>query len=138
MQILKDMDQSLFHDIYDDFLTIEVTEDVIHSKLPILHQLNKLDVHHVELVSVLTINFLNLWINRFFFQIFFLQVRSLFVLLFRVSRQGSSELNSFQLAQLISPYICKRAQGAFMSIRHIEDLRKIKPIINFIIDNLDE
>ena len=47
-------------------------------------------------------------------------------------------MNSSQLSQVISSYICRREGSAFMSIRHVEDLRKLKPIITFIVDHFDE
>ena len=47
-------------------------------------------------------------------------------------------MNSAQLSQVLSSYLCGREASAFMSIRHVEDLRKIKPIITFVIDHFDE
>ena len=51
LQILKEMETSLLHDIYEDFVGIEITEDMIHSKTVIVSHLNKLDLQHCELVS---------------------------------------------------------------------------------------
>ena len=51
LQILKEMETSLFHDVYEDLLSIEITEDLVYSKLLVVNQLNKLDVTHCELVK---------------------------------------------------------------------------------------
>jgi hypothetical protein len=51
LQILKEMEISLMHDVYEDFLGIEITEDLMYSKALVVKQLNKLDVQHCELVS---------------------------------------------------------------------------------------
>ena len=51
LHVLKEMAPSLFYEIYDDLLAIEMTEDILHSKKNIVQQLNKLDILHCELVS---------------------------------------------------------------------------------------
>lgn len=112
LQVLKDMDHSLLLDIYEEVLSTEITEDYSHTKVLVVQALSKLDEVHFELVQ------------------------SLFILLFNVSR--ANELNSTQLSQVISPYICKRKESSFMSIRHVEELRRIKSVITFIIDHFDE
>lgn len=40
-----------------------------------------------------------------------------------------------QLAYTISPTICRPLNHAYMSIRHMEDLKKIRPVILFLIEN---
>ena len=67
----------------------------------------------------------------------FFKIRSLFILLFKISRQGGNDLNSAQLGQTLSSYLCRRSGSAYMSIRHVDDLRKIKPVIIFMVDHFD-
>lgn len=43
-----------------------------------------------------------------------------------------------QLAANITPYLCRPKSGAFMSIRHMEDLRRLRPAIQFILENFME
>ncbi len=49
-----------------------------------------------------------------------------------------SDTNSIYLSQAVSPYLCKKSTSAFMSIRHNDDLRKIKPVIAFMLDHFDD
>jgi hypothetical protein len=42
--------------------------------------------------------------------------------------------NAGDLALVVSPYVCKPEKSAFMSIRHMDDLRRIRPIIAFIVE----
>ena len=51
LHVLKEMVPSFFHEIYDDLLAVEMTEDIILSKKTIVEQINKLDVQHCELAS---------------------------------------------------------------------------------------
>ncbi len=43
-----------------------------------------------------------------------------------------------QLAYTIAPTICRPLNHAFMSIRHMEDLKKIRPVVLFLIENFNE
>ena len=111
--VLKDMPVSVFHDVYDDILHTDITEDIMSGNKAIEKWITKMDLQHFEFV------------------------RSMFSFLSRISKQVS-ELNSSQLSQILSPYLCRRANSAFMSIRHGEDLRRIKPVFSFMIDQFDD
>lgn len=49
-----------------------------------------------------------------------------------------NEASLMQLAYSISPTICRPVSSAYMSIRHMEDLKKIRPVILFVIENHGE
>lgn len=49
-----------------------------------------------------------------------------------------NEASLMQLAHSISPTICRPLTSAYMSIRHMEDLKRIRPVILFLIENYDE
>jgi hypothetical protein len=67
-----------------------------------------------------------------------LQTSALFRLLSRLAGIDESDSNLIQLAYCIAPTICRPMTSAYMSIRHMEDLRKIRPVISFIMENYDE
>lgn len=56
----------------------------------------------------------------------------------RVSIAGGTESNPAQLSLLLAPNICRPISGAYMSIHHQEDLKKIRPLIGFIIENFPQ
>ena len=62
----------------------------------------------------------------------------MFRLLSRLAGIDESDSNLIQLAYCIAPSICRPINSAYMSIRHMEDLRKIRPVISFIMENYDE
>ena len=73
-------------------------------------------------------------ILSYFLSIFFLcQLKSLFSLLNKISFYGGNDQYVDHLSQIISSHLCRRVNSAFMSIRHIEDLRRIKPVVLFMI-----
>lgn len=43
-----------------------------------------------------------------------------------------------QLAYTVAPAICRPTTSAYMSIRHMEDLKRIRPIIMFLMGNSEE
>lgn len=59
-------------------------------------------------------------------------------MLSRLAGIDESDSNLIQLAYCIAPSICRPINSAYMSIRHMEDLRKIRPVISFIMENYDE
>jgi len=63
---------------------------------------------------------------------------ALFRLLSRLAGVDESDSNLIQLAYSIAPTICRPINSAYMSIRHMEDLRKIRPVISFIMENYEE
>jgi hypothetical protein len=48
------------------------------------------------------------------------KVRTLFALLQRIATVGGNDSNAMQLAYYIAPYLCRRENSAYMSIRHME------------------
>ena len=67
-----------------------------------------------------------------------IQTSSLFRLLSRLAGIDESDSNLIQLAYSIAPTICRPINSAYMSIRHMEDLRRIRPVISFIMENYEE
>lgn len=63
---------------------------------------------------------------------------ALFALLEKLSTVDDNDTNLIQLGYCMSPVVCRPAGNAFMSIRHMEDLKNIRPIITFMIENYAE
>jgi len=59
----------------------------------------------------------------------------LFRLLARLASFEDSESSLMQLASSITPTILRPLTSAYMSLRHLEDLKKLRPIVVFLIDN---
>jgi hypothetical protein len=62
-------------------------------------------------------------------------VNSLFRLLARVASFEDSESSLMQLTSSVTPTICRPLSSSYMSIRHMEDLKKLRPVIAFFIEN---
>ncbi len=62
----------------------------------------------------------------------------MFKLLAKLSELEESDSGVVQLAYSIAPTICRPLNHAFMSIRHMEDLKKIRPVVLFLIENFSE
>jgi hypothetical protein len=59
----------------------------------------------------------------------------LFGLLSQLSELEESDSGVVQLAFIMAPTICRPLNHAYMSIRHMEQLKKIRPVILFLIEN---
>lgn len=118
VNVLKSMSTCLFSEIYEEIINLELTEDFNQSRNHIISALVNLNPIHLDLT------------------------RSLIGFLFRISSNSidnDNNNNASQLSMVISPIICKPIRSAsYMSIRHMEDLRKIRPIISFMIENFSE
>ncbi len=49
-----------------------------------------------------------------------------------------NDTNLIQLGYCMSPTICRPVNNAYMSIRHAEDLKSIRPVITFMIENYSD
>ena len=67
-----------------------------------------------------------------------LQLNSLFKLLSKLADLEENDSGVVQLAYTVSPTICRPVTSAYMSLRHMEDLKKIRPVILFLIENYSE
>jgi len=57
------------------------------------------------------------------------------MLLYKLTETGvGNDNNAQQISNTFSPYLCRPNATSFMSIRHVESLQKIKPVIQFIIE----
>ena len=107
---LKDLKPCLLHPIYDELMIFEnfdEKEDLSNILIYVRDLLSKLPQRHFIL----------------------------FMQLCHVLCKSSSHSSYAQLAANMTPYICRPSQGAFMSIRHMDDLRRIRPSIQFILEN---
>lgn len=58
-----------------------------------------------------------------------------------LTRLGNLEDNDASLTQLaytIAPAICRPTTSAYMSIRHMEDLKRIRPVVMFLMGNSED
>lgn len=138
-QILQ-FSNNTFRDEPDPHLVAEVIQTTFKNlTFPLLHEVYQ-DIVETDLddedfdISELAIQ---KWIVKLPESKFYLAV-SLFQLLARLAALDESDTNLIQLAYCVSPTICRPTTSAYMSIRHMEDLRKVRPVISFIIENCDE
>lgn len=110
---LKDLQPCLLHPIYEDLMifdNFDEKEDIANVIVYIRNILMKLPQRQFVL----------------------------FMQLCNVLCKSSSHSSYAQLAANMTPYICRPSQGAFMSIRHMDDLRRIRPSIQSILENYFE
>lgn len=62
-------------------------------------------------------------------------MHSYFRLLSRLASAEETDASLMQLAYSISPTICRPLHCAYMSLRHKEDLNKIRPVLLFLVEN---
>eukprot|EP00598_Pedospumella_elongata_P005631 CAMPEP_0184974846 /NCGR_PEP_ID=MMETSP1098-20130426/6214_1 /TAXON_ID=89044 /ORGANISM="Spumella elongata, Strain CCAP 955/1" /LENGTH=819 /DNA_ID=CAMNT_0027497495 /DNA_START=135 /DNA_END=2594 /DNA_ORIENTATION=+ len=111
----KNLSQPLLHEVYQDIVDTDLDdEDYDLSETSIQNWIVKLPKAKFNLAS------------------------ALFRLLSRLASVDESDSNLIQLAYSIAPTICRPINSAYMSIRHMEDLRKIRPVISFIMENYEE
>lgn len=67
-----------------------------------------------------------------------MKTSNLFRLLSKLASLDDNESSLLQLSFTVSPTICRPTTSAYMSIRHLEDLKKIRPVMSFIIENYDD
>lgn len=116
---LKDMHKSIMLEVYSDILNTDITEDTRLCIAAIRNWIVKIPSPKFEII------------------------KQLFALLNSLSSPmtiigGIADSNPTQLAFNLAPIICRPYNSAYMSIRHMEDLLKIRPVIAFIIENFNE
>lgn len=62
----------------------------------------------------------------------------LFRLLSKLAALDENESSLLQLAFCIAPPICRPVTSAYMSIRHMEDLKRARPVVSFLVENYDD
>eukprot|EP01035_Chromulina_nebulosa_P032884 gene32884-43980_t len=111
----KDMKSPLLQEAYEAIISMELSEeDFLCNKQAVQKWICKLSEPSFSLAS------------------------SFFRLIYNLARYEDSEPSLLQLSYCISPTICRPSSGAYMSIKHMEDLRRIRPIIAFIVENFEE
>eukprot|EP00600_Ochromonadales_sp_CCMP1393_P007004 CAMPEP_0174958510 /NCGR_PEP_ID=MMETSP0004_2-20121128/2664_1 /TAXON_ID=420556 /ORGANISM="Ochromonas sp., Strain CCMP1393" /LENGTH=952 /DNA_ID=CAMNT_0016206731 /DNA_START=63 /DNA_END=2920 /DNA_ORIENTATION=+ len=112
---LKNLALPLLHDVYQDIANTDLDDDDFElSEQSIQEWMVKLPEAKFELTS------------------------SLFRMLSQLAAVDESDSSLVQLAYSVSPTICRPTNSAYMSIRHMEDLRKIRPVVSFILENYEE
>ena len=114
---LKDMHIPIMFEVYNDVLNTEITEDSRLCIAAIRNWIVKLSSPKFEIIKQLFALLNSLSSSRF---------------------GGIADSNPTQLAFNLAPFICRPYNSAYMSIRHMEDLLKIRPVIAFIIENFNE
>ena len=56
----------------------------------------------------------------------------------KLASLDDNESSLLQLGNCVAPPVCRPTTSAYMSIRHMEDLKKIRPVISFLIENYDD
>lgn len=109
---LKEMKYPLFYDIYNSFLELELIE-------------NNFELNIKNVKSLLE----NISEPKFTI------IKKIFFLLSHLISLEENDASIVQLAHVISPTVCRPITSAFMSLRHMEDLKKIRPIVLFLMEN---
>jgi hypothetical protein len=108
----RDLESPLLHEVYVDILSTDPQQnEYTENKINIQQWLQKLPERKRSLMH------------------------SYFRLLSRLAAVEETDASLNQLAYSISPTICRPLNCAFMSLRHKEDLNKIRPAILFLIEN---
>jgi len=111
---LKELPESLLHEVYDDIVNTDVNTENIKLKSQICGYLGKLPAAKLQLF------------------------RSLCTLLQKVSEAGGNDSSIPHIAFLFGPLVCKPANSAYMSIRHSEALRTIRPVLQVVLEYLND
>jgi hypothetical protein len=53
----------------------------------------------------------------------------------RLGTTGGNDANVSQLVFIFAPLLCKPQNSAYMSVHHMEDLRKLRPILQILVEN---
>jgi len=113
----KDMHTPIMLEVYNDVLNTDINDDIKLSIATIRNWIVKIPSPKFEII------------------------KQLFALLHTLAspRLGChSDSNPTQLAFNLAPFICRPYNSAYMSIRHMEDLLKIRPVIAFLIEHFNE
>ena len=113
----KDMHAPIMLDVYNDVLNTDITDDIRLCIATIRNWIVKIPSPKFEII------------------------KKLFTLLHTLASPrlgGHADSNPTQLAFNLAPFICRPYNSAYMSIRHMEDLLKIRPVIAFLIEHFNE
>ena len=58
--------------------------------------------------------------------------------LHRLGTAGGNDANISQLVFIFAPLLCRPLNSAYMSVRHMEDLRKLRPVLQVLVENSTE
>lgn len=58
--------------------------------------------------------------------------------LHRLGTAGGNDANISQLVFIFAPLLCRPLNSAYMSVRHMEDLRKLRPVLQVLVENSAE
>ncbi len=105
LMLLKEINQCVLHEIYQDIVKLDLKEDIRHLKVQIRQLIVRL--------SPLNFDF----------------IKKLFYLLNKASTSCDVPLAGQTIGESISPTLCFLTDSAYFSIRHKEDLITIQPVI---------
>lgn len=109
---LKDMLMSVCHKIYDDMMGCSnESADFSRNKSDVIQWMCKLDVE--------TFNF----------------VKTLMAFIHQLGTTAGNDANISQLVFIFAPLLCRPPNSAYMSVRHMEDLRKLRPTLQVVVEN---
>lgn len=109
---LKDMPVSVYNRIYDDMMgTSSESADFSRNKSDVIQWMCKFDAE--------SFNFL----------------KTLMAFMHQLGTTAGNDANISQLVFIFAPLICRPTNSAYMSVRHMEDLRKLRPTLQVIVEN---
>lgn len=146
MHIFRNMSTCLLSEIYEDLLSLSdnFKDDSNQSLLSLSTILSVLSPPKFEIVSlikafyfkILLSDILTAFQTKMFLRVLYFYLKSKLVASTHGLLPVLSQSNSIamDIAVVISPSIFKPSKSAYMSIRHIEDLRRVRPIIAFLVE----
>eukprot|EP01038_Epipyxis_sp_PR26KG_P008715 gene8715-11776_t len=139
-QISNSLNKTNRSDDFDPFLVAEVLILTLRElKIPLLHEVYN-DIVNTDVSDAdpsICKPSIQSWIVKIPESKYKL-VASLFRMLSKLSRQDDNDATITHLTYTISPPICRPITSAYMSIRHAEDLKKIRPVVKFLLEFYDD
>lgn len=112
---LKDMPISVFSNVYDDMMaSSNESADFTRNKNDVIAWMCKFDSEN------------------------FTFVKTLIAFIHQLGTTPGNDANISQLVFIFAPLLCRPANSAYMSVRHMEDLRKLRPTLQVIVENYIE
>lgn len=63
------------------------------------------------------------------------QSRQLFAFLYRLGTTPGNDANLSQLVFIFAPLLCRLPNSTYMSVRHMEDLRRLRPVLQVVLEH---
>jgi hypothetical protein len=112
---LKDMSRSVFDKIYADMMgSANESADFSRNKGDVVRWMCKFDADRFQLVQAVV------------------------AFIHQLGTTPGNDANISQLVFIFAPLLCRPSDSAYMSVRHMEDLRKLRPTLQVIVENYVE